>query len=234
MAAADEPDGVDETFDGMLRFGLTGAGQMAEVYARHREQQARDARAASEQEARELGARLYAERAAARAQLAPVQRSEWWDQAQPDQVAQAWQTARAWEQHDPDAARAVDRIRHEVQDRHGIDVDELTGQRSTAGRDDAEAARLLAEAERADQTDRADALIEAGSDSYDTADRRRDLAASLDGSVDEETAQARVVADTFQARPAADALNPTQGGSGSRGRRVPAGRTKHRTETLGR
>ena len=50
---------------------------------------------------------------------------------------------------------------------------------------------------RADEA-RAEAL-------YDSAERRRELAAELDGVADDETVEARVIADTSQARPAEDA-----------------------------
>jgi hypothetical protein len=254
---ADESDGIDETFDGLLRAGLTAAGRVAELIARAREQAAREARAASEQQARELAARLDAERSAARAQLAPVEHAEWWDRAQPADIAQVWETAHAWERLDPDAGVAAERIRREVRDRFGIDVDAPGGdpaavraalerrghaeneagtQRTQAGRDEGEAARLLAEADRADQPDRADVLEQDSSDSYDTAERRRDLAASLDGVADSETVQAHVVADTFQARPAAEAVADASGppARARKGHAAARGRGRQRTETLGR
>lgn len=58
------------------------------------------------------------------------------------------------------------------------------------------------DAEREDHEARAAAL-------YDSADARRDAAAALDGVVDDETIEARVVADTSQARPAEDAVAAT-------------------------
>jgi hypothetical protein len=60
------------------------------------------------------------------------------------------------------------------------------------------------DAERADDEARAAAL-------YDSADARRDAAASLDGVVDDETVEARDVADTSQARPAQDAVAAAPG-----------------------
>ena len=58
--------------------------------------------------------------------------------------------------------------------------------------------------ERADDEARAAAL-------YDSAEARRDAAAALDGVVDDETIEARVVADTSQARPAEDAVSTAPG-----------------------
>ncbi len=235
---AEESDGVDEAVEGVLRVGLTAAGRMAEVIARAREQAAREAQAGSEHEARELAERLTAERSAARAQLAPVHRADWWDQAQPAAIATAWETARAWQQIDPDAARAADRIRDEVRTRYGVDVDapggdpakvrealerrglaleDATGRRGTAAREQVEAARLLAEADRIDRAQDAAAEPEqaatrsAGEDLYDTVERRQDLAASLEGVASSEAIQARVLADASQGRPAHEAVSRAPG-----------------------
>ena len=76
-----ESDGIDEALEGMSRVGLTVAGRIGEQLARAREQEMRRAQAAEEQQARELQARFDAERAAARAQLAPVMDNRWWDTA---------------------------------------------------------------------------------------------------------------------------------------------------------
>ncbi len=214
---AEESDGVDGAVEGVLRVGLTAAGRVAEVIARAREQAAREARAVSEHEARELAERLTAERSAARAQLAPVHRGDWWDHAQPAAVATAWETARAWQQVDPDAARAADRIRDEVRTRYGVDVDapggdptavhdalqrrglaleDATDQRSTAALEQVEAARLLAEADRIDRVQDTEAEPERSSgeeDLYDTVERRQELAASLEGVASSEAIEARAV-----------------------------------------
>ncbi len=227
---ADEHDGIDEALEGMLRIGLTAAGRVAEVAARAREQAERDARAASEAQARELAQRLQAERAAARAQLAPVDRTDWWHQARPEDIAQVWETARSWQHLDPVAERAAGRIRREVADRYGIDIDAPGGdpatvrdalarrgiaerdtgaQRSTADAEDAEdaedaaAARLLAAADRADRQQQpkpAAAARAAGEDRGDTSDRRRPPADALTGGV--------AAAEAVAARVTADTIYP--------------------------
>src|SRR3954453_17905152 len=98
-----EPDGMNEAVTGALGVSLTAAAHVAEQLARSREQAARDARAAGEHEARQLQVRLDAERSAARAVLAPVAREEWWQRADIDAIARAWETAEAWRELDPDA-----------------------------------------------------------------------------------------------------------------------------------
>jgi colicin import membrane protein len=146
---AEETDGVGETFDDSLRIALTVASQFGERIARLREELARNREAAATQEGRELSTRFEAERGAARAELAPVQRPEWWDQAAPQDIAQVHETATAWRNFDDVAKGAGDTIRREVQQRYGIDVD-------APGADGRAVAVAIAEAER----NRADAAAE--------------------------------------------------------------------------
>jgi hypothetical protein len=146
---AEETDGVGETFDDSLRIALTVASQFGERIARLREELARNREAAATQEGRELSTRFEAERGAARAALAPVQRPEWWDQAAPQDIAQVHETATAWRDLDDVAKGAGDTIRREVQERYGIDVD-------APGADRTAVAVAIAEAER----NRADAAAE--------------------------------------------------------------------------
>lgn len=168
---AEDSDGIEEAVEGQLRVALTAAGQIGERLARMREDAARRAASASEQEARELQSRLAAEGGAARAALAPVHRPEWWDQANLEQIATAHQTARAWSREDPEAERAQQRVRQEVRTRFGVDVDAAGGdpaavwaavdrasarhaqsgdERSRANTERAEAAQLMVEADTAD------------------------------------------------------------------------------------
>jgi hypothetical protein len=167
-----ESDGIEEAIEGMTRVGLTVAGRLGEQLARTREQELRRAQAAEEQQARELQARYDAERAAARAQLAPVMDNRWWDTASGRDIERVHETATAWKDHDPAARDAAEAIRDQVQRRYGLDVDNLGADEASvaaamakaerdrdqgqsernAGRDEnAQAAQLLAEADREDR-----------------------------------------------------------------------------------
>jgi hypothetical protein len=81
--------------------------------------------------------------------------------------------------------------------------------RQQARLEDAVAAPLLVSAAAADRhQDRAGGRpdeVARGETLYDSAEHRRALAAELEGAVDDETVEARVVADTSQAHPAQDA-----------------------------
>lgn len=169
---AEETDGIEEAFDGQIRVLVTAAGQVGERIARAREDALRRAQAATEQEARELRSRIEAEHRTARVELGNVHRSDWWDRATPEQIANTYQLARAWSQDDPEAVRAEQRIRDEVHTRYGVDVNDTSAdpqavreaveraealrqqadaQQQRSAAEEAEAARLMAEADRADR-----------------------------------------------------------------------------------
>jgi hypothetical protein len=75
--------------------------------------------------AHEAQARLAAERSAAHAALAPVQKDEWWDKAQPVDIATAHAVAEGWKDHHPAALEASSKIREEVLARYGIDTHDV-------------------------------------------------------------------------------------------------------------
>ena len=253
----------------------------------------RAAQARSQQEASELGARLAGERDAARASLTTVYRPEWWDAAQPDDIARAYQTARAWGDVDPEAVRAEQRIAQELRDRYGVELPEqvasnpasvrealnsaeearntIAGEMAAAERDVVEGVGLIAQADaidaaadeldqrvhdllsdHADRVDEfesppaadaeqlvdptparepdparqaeADQLTETAHDmrgdaqqlddrgqvAYDSADRRRAMAAGMEGKASAATVDARVTADVAQAKPATEATRMEQ------------------------
>lgn len=226
-----ESDGIDEAIEGITRVGLTVAGRLGEQLSRAREQTLRRAQAADEQQARELQARFDAERAAARAQLAPVKDERWWDNANSRDIERVHATATAWKAHDPAARDAAETIRDQVQKRYGLDVNNLGAdeasvatalakaerdreqadkEHGTARDENSQAAVLLAEADREDRDRQQDvteedqhpvALRDEAGIKYDSAERRQELAASLDDIADKEAVQARLSADQDQGTP---------------------------------
>lgn len=121
----DESDGIEEAIEGQMRLLVTAAAQAGDRLARMREDALRRAQATSEREARELQSRLAAEQRAVRADLAGVQRADWWEKATPERIAQAYESAVAWRDEEPEAARAEQRIVDELRTRHGITPEEL-------------------------------------------------------------------------------------------------------------
>jgi colicin import membrane protein len=238
-----ESDGIDEAIEGMSRVGLAVAGRLGEQLARAREQALRRTQAAEEQQARELQARFDAERAAARAQLAPVMDNRWWETASGRDIERVHEAATAWKDHDPAARSAAEVIRDQVQRRYGLGVDNLgaddasvsvalakaerdreqADQERSAGRDEnSQAAQLLAEAAWEDrdreqdvteESQRPEALAEEAGVKYDSAERRQELANSLDGVADREAVQARLSADQDQGTPPSAAVAKVPGRS---------------------
>ena len=117
-----ESDGMDDVLDGGLRQSLLIASRIAETLARRRQESQRQIEHQDAQAAHEARARLAAERSAAHAALAPVEKDQWWDKAQPRDIATAHAVAEGWKDHDPAALVASEKIRQEVLTRFGIDT----------------------------------------------------------------------------------------------------------------
>ncbi|WP_144832874.1 hypothetical protein [Microbacterium sp. BH-3-3-3] len=253
---ADESDGISEAFEGQLRVAMTAAGRVGEIIARQREEAARRAQAESTQQARELASRMQAERQSTRVELSGVYRNDWWNRATPEQIGATLATARAWRHEEPEAARAEAHMRDELRTRYGVDIDAAGGdpravqaavdaellrrqsesvrQRGTG--EEAEAALLMREADRADRQTggadrRAENVFEASEQPiqahveasrhvraaqparavapprYDSARRRANDARNLEGKgIEHEAIIAKMHADTGNAKPATEAV----------------------------
>jgi hypothetical protein len=110
-------------------FGLNDAlalGVLHELLIRGRRQEAlRQQEHLDSRAAHEAQTRLTAERSSALAVLAPVQKDEWWDKAQPGDIAKAYAVAESWKDHDPAALEASAKIREEVLARYGLDTHDV-------------------------------------------------------------------------------------------------------------
>ncbi|WP_024476720.1 hypothetical protein [Arthrobacter sp. CAL618] len=212
-----ESDDIDDAVEGTLRAGLMVAARIGEQLARMREQEQRSIAQAEEGRARELQNRFNASQAAARAQLEPVSRNEWWDKATPDMIERVHETAEAWKGYDPVAAGHAGAIRVQVQDRYGIDVNDsgATEQDIVSAVTRAQAARQQAENERSTAAARGDEVIVGAAvasanredrtrsanpenPGWDTSERRNNLATALEVNNDREAVNARLVADAHQ------------------------------------
>jgi hypothetical protein len=105
-----------------MRQSLIIASRIAETLARRRQEAQRQQEHQDAQAAHEAQARLTADRSAAHAALAPVNRDQWWDMAQSHDIATAYAVAEGWKDHDPTALAASEKIRQEVFTRYGIDT----------------------------------------------------------------------------------------------------------------
>jgi hypothetical protein len=221
-----ETDGIDEAVDNAMRTGLMVASRIGEQLAKMREEEQRKIAAAEEQRARLLRERFDAQRAAARAQLAPSARDDWWDKATPEMIERAHQTATAWKAYDPEAAQAAEQIREQVQARYGIDVNNTGADeasiaealaRAQQDRSEAETERTKAAEARTDEVvagaavagaNRQDRAAQTGQTepAYDSPERRQQLAENLAGKADREAVNSRLLADKHQGAPATAAV----------------------------
>jgi hypothetical protein len=117
-----ESDGMDDFLDNGMRQSLLIASRIAETLARRRQDAQRQQEHKDAQIAHEAQARLVAERSAAHAALAGVHKEQWWDKANPADIATGHAVAEGWKDHDPAALEASEKIRQEVLTRYGIDT----------------------------------------------------------------------------------------------------------------
>ncbi|MFJ5695124.1 hypothetical protein ACIP9X_14920 [Arthrobacter sp. NPDC093125] len=117
-----ESDGMDDFLDNGMRQSLLIASRIAETLARRLQETRRQQEHQDTQIAHEAQARLHASRSAAHAALAAIHREQWWDNANPRDIATAHAVAEGWKDHDPTALEASEKIRQEVLTRYGIDT----------------------------------------------------------------------------------------------------------------
>lgn len=116
---------VELELDGVMRTLIVAASRMGENMAGMREEQARRAEAVSVQRARETAAQFDQERAMARALVQPAREPAWWDRARPEDVAHLYETTAAWKDHDNTLAQVHAHMGTVLQERYGIDVDNI-------------------------------------------------------------------------------------------------------------
>lgn len=246
---ADDPtDETREKLAGYMTVALTGAARVAEVLAHQRTVKLRRAEQEGEQAARLVRNQQQAEAAMVRHQTRELSgRKEWWDTATVEQVADAYATARAWSPIDPELTGQVAFMAEEIRRRYGVDADQLVTDveqnvRATrANREFAEAAVLVGEANVVETLVHADGVVtprEAAADlpdaaaTWDEAGRRTALADRLTtAQIPADAAQARMVADQAEGRPAT--VTPAAHGHGKppKARNVP---TKGQERVRGR
>jgi colicin import membrane protein len=116
-----EPDGVAEEVEALLQRGGQAAADVARSRAQRRAHELLEAAKESERRAGDAQARFETERHAARAQLAGVERPEWWERASATTIVAAWEAAQGWREHDELANRAAVHMRSQMIERLGVD-----------------------------------------------------------------------------------------------------------------
>lgn len=114
-----ESDGINEGLQREMQILLAAATQLGRKLAQLRETMQRRAARQSQQEADRLRSRLDSERAAARVVIDRTNDPKWWERARPDQIAETYRVARAWEDSDRDIRAARERMDRELTTRYG-------------------------------------------------------------------------------------------------------------------
>jgi hypothetical protein len=117
----EEADAVAMEIERLLERAGHGVGEMARQRAQQKAQAMHEAARESQQHARDARARYRAELAAARAQVAWVGDSRWWEQAQAAEIVETWSTAEQWRESEPEFAAISTRMRSEMLERFGVD-----------------------------------------------------------------------------------------------------------------
>lgn len=150
MTNDDADGGVHESVAANMRAAAVMAMQVGERLAKAWTDLARDAERRATTEAGLLAARIEAERTTAVATLTVVDQPDWWERASVQDVAGMVETAATWQDRDPAAARGLETIEREVQERYGLTPEALQ-QRARAGQDRAEAIQSVVVADALDR-----------------------------------------------------------------------------------
>jgi len=258
----DEPsDGITEAGEETLRSMLTSAARAGEHISRRREATKRAAAEKDSQTAREMQSRLEAEKQLGQAQLDKTHDSQWWEQAQPAEVAEAYQNARAFEPEDPAAAEAAEHMRQQVRERYDVDLSNFSDAEPDRFQRPPRTEEQMAEQERQGRAKaaEAEALMDAsdhaereagagkapdspegievrpdGSTFYDSGWRRERFAEDLDErGIDQNAINARMQGDISQGKPAAESV-ANAGGRAPRARKGRPGASRGNQHSLER
>lgn len=115
-----ESDGINEGLQREMQILLAAATQLGRKLAQLRETMQRRAARQSQAEADRLRSRLDSERSAARVVVDQTRDPQWWDRARPEQIADTYRVARAWEDVDRDILAGRERMDRELTTRYGM------------------------------------------------------------------------------------------------------------------
>ena len=149
------PDGAEGLFRPQLQSAMAVAGRLGEMLARQRAERNEELLRAQDAQRRQLEERFEAERSVMRTQLSAVHQPQFWESAQPEDIASHYALAQQWEPFDDMARLSRARIHDEIRTRYKLTPEEylqandssLEGDRGEQ-QVDREAQRDHAEAER--------------------------------------------------------------------------------------
>ncbi|MDF9277420.1 hypothetical protein P4U43_06390 [Arthrobacter sp. EH-1B-1] len=128
------PDGANDLLRGQAQAALAVAGRLGEMLARQRAERLQELQRAANEERRQLEERFEAERAVMRTQLAAVHRPQFWESAQPQDIATHYALAQQWEPFDDMARLSREHMHDEIRDRYDLTPEQfLDGNAASPG-----------------------------------------------------------------------------------------------------
>ncbi|MGW5880217.1 hypothetical protein ACWFMI_27090 [Nocardiopsis terrae] len=231
-----ESDGIEETLDQSLRDALREAeraGYLASrVIGRVREMtRQRKLDADLRQEAMDRYQQLWEQ---AREKMAVVDDDQWWEQAAPAQIADVYEVAVSWRDHEVEAARVDERIYEQVLEHYGHDLRSPTPERLQADLEQIQADREDQHAQHDADVEQAPEVEEAVPEAdWDSKERRALLEQQMrDEVIDPELVRAHMSVDRMNATSPHDAVERHQSGTRLRGPRGRARQHEQQRETL--
>lgn len=238
-----ESDGIDEALGRSLREAMQLAEQQGRQWSNVLRRMREIARQRQEEAARraEAQARYQAMWSQARERLSVVEDPEWWNQATPEQVAEVYEVAVSWRDHEVEASRLDDVIHAEVLERYDHDLRTPSPEqvredleRIQEQRQEQESEAEQDAPERVGQESAAESEVEVGPPEWDSEERRSLFEEQMrEDNVDPELIETRMRVDRMQGRPPRDAVQAKQAATRLRG---PRGRSHGRQaeNTMGR
>ena len=114
------PDGANDLLRGQTQAALAVAGRLGEMLARQRAEHQQELQRAANEERRQLEERFEAERAVMRTQLAAVHQPQFWEPAQPQDIATNYALAQQWEPFDDMAQLSREHMHDEIKVRYDL------------------------------------------------------------------------------------------------------------------
>ena len=114
------PDGANDLLRGQAQAALAVAGRLGEMLARQRAERQQELQRAADEERRQLEERFEAERAVMRTQLSAVHQPQFWESAQPQDIATHYALAQQWEPFDDMARLSREHMHDEIKDRYDL------------------------------------------------------------------------------------------------------------------
>ncbi len=126
-----ENDELIEPLEQGMQHAMSIAGQIGREVGRMWQQRLEQTARMNEREAARVRVAFDAERGTARATLAVTERPEWLASATPREVVDAYRVAVAWQEFDPAARDAAERLRTGASERWGVDAGRLGREHSS-------------------------------------------------------------------------------------------------------